>query len=194
MALSLIYILASLMGLAGAILVFIFVIPESKVAKVNNPFFTFLHDLFNFKNLLIEKILKFLYVLATVTSVIMGSLMLFWFEEESYYIGGGWYSDGYYETSYEWYGYYGLLVLILAPIMIRIFYEFVMMFVLLVQNTIDINKKLGAKKAAEAPVETPVEAAPVEEAPAKEAPKANFCANCGSIVDENGNCTNCSQQ
>ena len=193
MSISAIYILSGIAGVAAAVLAFIFIIPESKRAKLN-PFFAFLHDLFNFKTLFLERILKFLYVLATVTSVAMGSLMLFWVEERTHYVGSGWYND-IYETSYEWYGYYGILVLIFAPIAIRVFYEAIMMFILLVQNTIDINKKLGKEENTDAPVDAPVVEALAEEVPAEpQTPKMNFCIHCGGAVGEDNKCTKCGEQ
>lgn len=166
---SAIYLLSLVFGLTGAILAFIFLVPESKRAKLKHPFWVFLHNLFNFKSLLLEKILKFCYVFSTLASVVMGFFMLFWVEWD------------------EWLGYYGFLVLLIAPITIRIMYEGMMMFILLVQNTININNKIGQSGTEK--VATPV----AEPEPPKK-PKVNFCMFCGNILDENGKCTGCEKQ
>lgn len=167
MPLEAIYVLAGLCGIAGAVLATIFIIPESKREKLTNPFFAFLHDLFNFKILFLEKILKFLYVLFTVTTIAAGSLMLFWVERTY--------------DSYEWMGYNGILVLIFGPIFIRVVYELGMMFVVLVRNTSDIKKTLDKKADAA------VEAKP-------ETPEINFCTECGGAVGADKKCTKCGKQ
>ena len=168
MPLEAIYVLGGLCGIAGAVLATIFIIPESRREKLTNPFFAFLHDLFNFKVLLLEKILKFFYVLSTVTTIAVGSLMFFWVEETYY-------------GKYEWMGYNGLFVLIFGPVLIRVIYELCMMFVVLVRNTSDIKKKLDQKADAA------VEAEP-------ETPKINFCTECGGVVDADKKCTKCGKE
>ena len=65
----------------------------------------------------------------------------------------------------EYVGARGLLMMILGPIIIRLAYEFIMMFILLVKNVIQINNKLKGDEgtAAKAPVfEAPVFEAPVD--------------------------------
>ncbi len=168
MPLEAIYVLGVLGGIAGAVLATIFIIPESKRAKLTNPFFAFLHDLFNFKILFLEKILKFLYVLSTLTTIAVGSLMIFWVEKTYY-------------GNYEWMGYNGLFVLIFGPVFIRVIYELGMMFIVLVRNTSDIKKKLDPKADAA------VEAEP-------ETPKINFCTECGGAVDADKKCTKCGKE
>ena len=135
-------IVAIVLSLAATITFFCIIVPKKRKEKMKNPFLIFLHDLFNFKSLLIEKILKFLYILYTLFCLIYGFFMLFYFEETYYY---GVYSSGHYEK--EWRGYIGLLIMILGPIIARIAFELIMMAVLLVQNVIEINHKLDAKKS-----------------------------------------------
>ncbi len=146
-------------GLILTIVLCIMVVPEKKRGTLGNKFLVVLHDIFNFKDLLLEKILKGLYILTTVTSVCIGFFLLFASERYyDYYYGG-------YIGGQSYFG-VGLLVLIVAPIALRIVYEFMMLTILLVKNVIDINKKLASPKASEAPVapEAPVEpAAPVAE-------------------------------
>ena len=45
-----------------------------------------------------------------------------------------------------WMGGIGLLIMIIGPIVIRILFESTMLFILLVQNVIEINKKLSKKE------------------------------------------------
>ena len=144
-------VIGILAALALTVLAYIFIIPEKK--RENLPkLFKAVHDFFNFKELFLEKILKALYVLSTVACITVGLCMQMGF---SFY-------EGYYGSYFEWYGGYGLLLMIGGPIAIRIAYEIMMMFVLLVKNTIQINNKLKAAPetpaATEAPAETSVEA------------------------------------
>ena len=129
-------VLCILFALSAAVLAFIFIIPEKKRAKLNT-IGKFLHDLFNFKFLVIEKILQFFYVLATAYSIILGFFMLFQVTENYHY---SYYGSSYYTT--EWVGYYGFLVMILGPIAIRIAYEIMMLAIIAIKNIIQINNKL----------------------------------------------------
>ena len=122
-------VLAVLCGLAAAVLCFIFILPENK-AKSPNKFVKFLHDTVSFKYFIIEKILLFIYVFLTVYTFLFGFFMLFNFSFDRY-------------SGLHWYGGYGFLVMILGPIGIRICYELLMMFILLVKNVIQINNKLA---------------------------------------------------
>lgn len=183
MDMSTIYILSIAFALVGTILSCIYLVPKARRNQLKHPFWIFLHNLFNFKDLLLEKLLKFFYVLSTFFSVMVGFFMLFWVEYD------------------EWLGYYGLLVLLIMPILIRLMYEGLMMFILLVQNTIDINKKLSEQKNDTAPAAPATPAAPsrtknpVAETPAKPTtPRLNFCTFCGSPIDENNKCTRCGRQ
>ena len=161
MSIDVITIIAGVFALAAAILAFIFIVPAKKRNKLNG-FGKVVHDLLNFKDLWIEKAFKFLYVLSTAYSILLGFFMLFWVETYSY---GGYYS--YYDYSYvpgttyhEWMGYYGFLVMILGPIAIRITYEFIMMIILACKNINDINNKLpNMCEAAEAKAEVKQEVA-----------------------------------
>ena len=146
----------------------------------------------NFKTLFIEKILKALYVFATAFALIFGFLMLFSFVK----VGGYWGTA----STIHWYGYYGLLIMIGGPIAIRLTYEVIMLFILLVKNVMDINKKLSAGVDCSACTA----AAPAEkEEPKAEEPKVEpepeplyrFCTVCGTRYDANkGGCPNGCQQ
>lgn len=139
-----------LCAIAATVLAFIFILPEKR-ANSSNKFVAALHDLLNFKHLLIEKILKALYIFSTAFTLIYGFFSIFSFQRIPHYSYDyyGYTSEVYYET--EWTGYIGLLTMILGPIIIRIMYEFIMMFVTLVQNSSDINRKMKVETVEDAP-------------------------------------------
>lgn len=172
-------IAAIVISVIGAILIAVMIAPEKKRDRLQG-FAGWLNDLFNFRTLFIEKILKFLYILSTCFCLIGGLFMLFGSMGVRY---GG-----------DSIALYGLGMIVLGPIAVRILYESGMMFVLLVKNTIQINNKLGAKNgdksAAPAAPTYAAPAAPTYAAPA--APNYVFCTNCGTKYDANtGRCPKC---
>lgn len=136
--------LSGITALAATVLLYIFVLPENKKEKLPKVG-KIIHDIFNFKQLFLEKILQAIYVLSSVACVVTGVLMLFGFEIYTYssYWGGT-------NTSSFWYGGYGILLAILGPIVLRLVFESIMMFILLVKNVIEINKKLKKEEAPKA--------------------------------------------
>ena len=194
-------IIAAILALAATILAFIFIIPEKKRARLNG-FGKFLHDLLNFKFLIIEKIIQFCYVLATAFTLLFGFVSLFFFDKHYHY---NYYSGTSYSET-EWVGYYGFLIIILGPIAVRLAYELLMMAILAVKNIIQINNKLknqneDAPKSADPfrapapapsfkPAQAPAPTAPVAPAPAPAPAPAKFCVKCGSALYANGACPN----
>ena len=180
-------IIAAVLAVGATIAAFIFLLPEAKRPKLNK-FLGTVSDILNFKTLFIEKILKALYVFATAFALIFGFLMLFSFVK----VGGYWGTA----STIHWYGYYGLLIMVGGPIAIRLAYEVSMLFILLVKNVMDINKKLSAGVDCSACTA----AAPTEkEEPKAEEPKVEpepeplyrFCTVCGTRYDANkGGCPN----
>ena len=195
MGIAIIAVLGVILALIATILAFVFIIPEKRRTRMNK-FGKFLHDLLNFKFLIIEKIIQFSYVLATAFTLVGGFLMLFWVQERfgfSYYGG--------YTTKKEWMGYYGLLVMILGPIVVRIAYELLMMAIIAVKNIIQINNKIKNQNGDEvkdtfstdhlkefAPAAAQPVVAPAPAAPA--APTASFCTKCGVPLGADGVCHN----
>ena len=169
-------IVALILAVVATILAFVFIVPEKK-RKELNAFGKFLHDTVNFKYLIVEKILQAIYIFLTAYIVLSGFFMLFRVEDT-------WRGS-------KWYGGEGLLTMILGPIIVRLSYEFVMMFILLVKNVIQINNKLKGDEGTAA--KAPVFEAPVQKAPAAaEAPAAAFCTTCGAKVDSDAAfCTVC---
>ena len=198
-------VVATVLAIAVTVLAFIFIVPEKRREKLN-AFGKFLHDTFNFRYLVVEKIFQALYIFATAAVILNGFFMLFTFV---------------YGT---WLGGAGLAIMIISPIVLRLVYELLMMMVILVKNVIMINKQLkdqngngnienvfaapdmsemreslkqrkeaqaqntAAAAPAAAPVATPVTTTPA--APTDEQ-KPRFCVNCGSPLDESGSCPNC---
>ena len=175
-------ILSILATVAATVLAYIFIIPEKKRAGLNN-LGKFIHDLLNFKFLIIEKILQFFYVLATAFSLCFGFFMLFAVEEHwSYYRG----------RYTEWIGYWGLLILIAGPIAIRLVYELAMMGIMLVKNVIQINNKLKDQNDGAEANPFAQEVPDYAQAFVPAAPVNNFCIHCGTPL-ENSVCPNCNQ-
>lgn len=189
-----IMILTGVFGLILTILAYIFIVPEKKREKLNN-FGKFLHDTVNFKYLIVEKILQFLYILCTAAVLVFGFFALFAVEEH--------YSYSYYyssSSSSEWVGYYGLLIMVLGPIAVRLVYEFALMMLLLVKNVIQINSKLKAHDGAvkDDPFAAPDEsaytapAAPAHNAAAEpEYTQSRTCPVCGAKITVGSFCPSC---
>ena len=166
------YILGILTAIAATVLICIFILPEKKREKLNK-FFKMLHDIFNFRQLLLEKILKITYVFFTVLCIVTGLLMI---------ISVQWVGT----TVVKYFGLQGLILLICGPVVLRIIYEAAMMFIILVRNSNEINNKLPAK---EEPKEEGEKA--VEEHAQEYVPNLVFCTKCGTQYDANlGGCPN----
>lgn len=167
---SLMLILSAIGIIASLIVTIIFcftVVPNKKRDSLKG-FGRFLNDLFNFRGLLIESIIKTLYVFITVTFVVGGFFLLFSVVTyENYFTG---------ETTTQWYGWVGLIAMVVGPIVTRLVFEFLMLFILLVKNTIQINNKLKdqyrieecPKKEKKHEKQAPVTQAPVAPAQPKE--------------------------
>ncbi len=117
-------IISAVVALLGGIVAYILF-----VSKKNNGEYTgfvaWLHDFLNFKKFFIEVVLKTLYVISTIF-ITLSSFS---------FIGSS------VATFFLW--------LILGNIVNRVVYEFVLMFLTLVNNTTEINKKMGTKKEPE---------------------------------------------
>lgn len=185
-----------LLAIAATIVLLILVVPEKRREKLPK-FFQTIHDICNFKGLLIEKILKVLYVYSTVNIMFMGILT--------------WFSKGSFGKNFL----IGLIMLIVGPIAVRLVYEILMLAVLIVKNVIQINNKLSGKtddpfsnktdafssfKSNNQKQTTFQQSAPQGQnvvQPQKQTPQQNytaptdskFCINCGKPI--NGNISVC---
>lgn len=120
-------ILGSVFALAAAIVILVMILPKSKDGSFNNAFLQGLHNYFQFKQLYVEMILKVLFLLSTCFCVFTGFFMLF---------GRAFLR--------------GLMLMLLGPLVLRLVYEFTMMLILLVQNTMEINRKLSGPEPGRA--------------------------------------------
>lgn len=178
-------IIATILAIIATVAAFILVVPESKREKLGR-FGKFLHDAVNFKFLIVEKILQALYIFVTAYLILCGFFMLFMAPET-------W-------TGRHWLGGYGILLMVLGPIAVRLCYELLMMAVLLLKNVISINHKLadqtgkGSGDVFAAPNMQEMKEAlrqRREAAQAAQSQPANFCGQCGAKL-ENGVCPHCS--
>lgn len=185
-------IIATILAIAATVVAFVMIVPERKREKLGR-FGKFLHDAVNFKFLIVEKILQALYIFVTAYVILCGFFMLFMAPET-------W-------TGRHWLGGYGILLMVLGPIAVRLCYELLMMAVLLLKNVISINHKLadqtgkGSGDVFAAPnmqemkeaLRQRREAAQAAQATAQAAQSqpANFCSQCGAKL-ENGVCPHCS--
>ena len=132
-------IIGLVLGVGGTVCLYIFVLPEKKRAGLPG-FFKVLHDFFNMKFLVIEKILKFIYILNTVVCISVGVFMLM----SMVYVrfGSTRISTGYSMAPL------GLILIFVGPVVCRLIHEGVMMMILLVKNTMEINQKLKKQEDA----------------------------------------------
>ena len=131
-------ILGCILALAATILIYVFIMGKKKDGHLPK-FLQTLYDLFNFKYLFIENILKFLYIFTTCAVILVGIFS---------FIGGffGIFKaifKGYFEFSFLiTFLLPGLCLALIGPFAVRIVYELSMMAVLLVKNVIEINNKI----------------------------------------------------
>lgn len=171
-------ILGLLVSITCTVLSLIFITPDNKRASLNK-FFVFLHDLFNFKYLLLEKILKVLYIFFTLFCIGFGFFGLF-SGVSTYNLWTG-------ESSFSSFALEGLLIMIVGPVVIRLSYEGLMMFILIVKNVIQINNKLGTAGTDNEG------SAPAQETPAE--PEYIFCSRCGTRCEKGTPaCPNCKNE
>ena len=118
---------AVIISIILTILLVVLVVPAKRREGLPK-FFQVVHDICNFKGLLLDKGLKVLYIFSTINVMLTGIFT--------------WFSGGY---NFGLTFLTGLLILVLGPILVRLAYEFMMLFVLLVKNVIQINNKLNGR-------------------------------------------------
>lgn len=130
MSVTIAYIIGAVLAFIATVLACVLVMPKKRLQEFKeNKFLVWLHNIINFKSLLIEKILKVLYVFFTAACVFTGFFMLF--------------SKMGYRTSAAP---MGLLVMILGPVLVRLIFEASMLFVINTKNVVEINNKMGDGK------------------------------------------------
>lgn len=128
-------IIGIVLAVAATVFICVRVLPKKYDGRLNSKFLQFLHDFFNFKTFYIEALTKFIFVLLTCLCIFVGFLLMF--GKFEYY---GYFGMTFTQSTFL----YGLGIMLLGPLVLRVTYEFVMMAILLVQNVIDINRKMKA--------------------------------------------------
>lgn len=136
-------IIGIVLAVAATIFICVRVLPKKYDGRLDSKFLQFLHDFFNFKTFYIEALTKFIFVLLTCLCIFVGFLLMF--GKFEYY---GYFGMTFTQSTFL----YGLGIMLLGPLVLRVTYEFVMMAILLVQNVIDINRKMKAPAATAAAV------------------------------------------
>lgn len=134
-------IIGIVLAVAATIFICVRVMPKKYDGRLDSKFLQFLHDFFNFKTFYIEALTKFIFVLLTCLCIFVGFLLMF--GKFEYY---GYFGMTFTQSTFL----YGLGIMLLGPLVLRVTYEFVMMAILLVQNVIDINRKMKAPAATAA--------------------------------------------
>ena len=137
--------LGAVLSLILTIVLYVKIMPRKKDGKFQKSFHQFLHDYFHFKKLYLEEVLKWVFTLATVGCVVCGALLLISVDPYGWYSSySGWHS----ESTFG----YGIALMLGGPIALRLSYELLMMFILLVKNVMEINNTL--KAASQEPEDT----------------------------------------
>lgn len=170
-------VIASLISIAATVFLCIKVLPAKYDGTFKKKPAQFLHDYFNFKNLYLESVLKVIFTFASVACVAVGLLgatigniiniisNIFDAIKFGYFPSWIW-------NQFFSYLFGGILLAILGPVVLRLAYELILMFILLVKNVIEINKKLKAPEAAHVEEEVPATEAPAAEVTPAEAATA----------------------
>lgn len=177
---TLITILSALLAVTGTVLIFVFVLPSSKRAGLPK-FGKWIHDLFKFKSLVVEAVLRFLYILSTLFVILDGFFTLF----TKNYLG--------HSNALQ-----GLLTMIFGPIAVRLGFELMMLLILLVKNVMAINRRLSGEDAGDTQMDfIPGLRALLNTEPdaVSEVPVDTSCPSCGSMATpEQAFCSNCGQK
>ena len=131
---------------AVTVLLCVKVLPAKYDGTFSKKIMQILHDYFNFKKLYLESVLKVIFTFLSITSVISGFLVatvgnFFQFITNISNAIKYDYMSGWVFTQLFINLFIGLGIAIIAPIVLRLVYEGVLMFILLVKNVIEINNK-----------------------------------------------------
>ena len=158
----------------------VLVLPKHKDGKLPG-FFQLLYDAFTPKTLLLEKILQVLNVFFSIVAVLLGLMLIF----------RGLFAN----TTLLM---MGLLLLILGPVLCRVGYELILLLVMQVKATREINRKLSylvPEGAAQVVEEEDLPGEPEEDAAEAKTPSdpaRAHCPSCGTWYQEAlGKCPVC---
>ena len=154
MSASLASALTIILSIIVAIVGIIFFLPQKNKDKFGKAFAK-CHEFINFKTLIIDYVLKGMYILSTAMCIIGGFLTIF--TVKTYYTTTGTMfnqsREAHSSLSVDNLG-TGILIMILGPILVRIIYELIMLTIVGVKNIIEINKKMDCCKGDEPKTET----------------------------------------
>ena len=177
---TLITILSAVLSVVGTVLIFIFILPGDKRAGLPK-FGKWIHDFLNFKSLVVEAVLKFLYILSTLFVILDGFFTIF----TTNYMGQN--------NALQ-----GLLTMIFGPIAVRLAFELLMLLILLVKNVMAINRRLSGEDVGDAEMEfLPGLRALLKTEPdtINDVPVDTSCPHCGSMATpEQAFCSSCGQK
>lgn len=134
-----------ILTIAGMVFLYLKILPKKFDGSFVNKFLQILHDYFNFKKLYLETVLKFLFTLLTVVCIAVGIATIVTsfvgvLESLYYVIEYGMKFRYLIRTLFS--GLFsGALIMVVGPIIVRLVYEGIMMFIILVKNVIEINNK-----------------------------------------------------
>ncbi|SFA90186.1 zinc-ribbon domain-containing protein [Acetitomaculum ruminis DSM 5522] len=126
--------LGSFISLVLTIVVCAVVTPKSKEGKYTG-FLRFIRDYFLMKYLVVEAILRFFFILTTISCITIGVFLLISHTPSYGFYGYGTYGGD--STAVP-----GILLIICGPIITRLTYELSMIMIMLLKNTIEINAKM----------------------------------------------------
>ena len=159
-------IILLVVSFVATVLIGILVVPNRAAKK--GGIGSALHNIVNFKGLLIEKIIKYLYIFTTVFSIAASIYLIF-------------------KNPLT-----GIISLIVTPIALRLTFELLMMFILLVTNVIEIRRHLTDRPDNGTAPFSAYQQPPVQQPyAAPQTPNYAFCTRCGARYDKNaGGCPN----
>jgi len=137
--------IAVALTVAGMILLYLKVLPKKFDGTFTNKFMQIAHDYFNFKKLYLESVLKFLFTLLTVVCIAAGAaqVIVSFFGVFQNLVRVIEYGMSFMYVISAFFGGVlgGVLTIVVGPIIVRLVYEGIMMFIILVKNVIEINNK-----------------------------------------------------
>lgn len=140
---SFVSVLAIIIAIVATVFLCLKVLPAKYDGKFSNKALQHIHDYFNFKNLYLESVMKVLFTFLSIASVVtsllaatLGNMIrvikMITYEFSFFDIVGN-----FVITLIG-----GVLAAVIIPLVLRLVYEGIIMFILLVKNVISINNKL----------------------------------------------------
>ena len=158
-------------------LLLVLVLPKQKDGHLP-AFFQLLYDLFTPKALMIEKLLQVLYVFLNCLTVLFGIAIFF----NGFFAGFGRIV-------------LGLVILVVGPVLLRVIHELLLLAVMQVKATREINQKLARLTGAAPAGSRAAQGTEPQTPPAPPAGPMVHCTHCGTWYREGaGRCPVCGTQ